>query len=443
MKAVFIKNKKNELLFWYFICSISLTLGVVLWISTNGFFKDLALFGIGLIIVIIILRFPVFGFGIVIVSSNITQLLPNVPFFSSAISIIGILTLITFFIHNWHRTPINWRFSPIEILGFLFIVWIFISNPAASFYGSSRLWIFTLVQLWLLLWMAKHFITSEQDNEAMMWVVVTGILVSAFFALLEVGFTFGAVERASGLSGAPNTIARFCVYGVILLSYLQSRFQFRPIRRLLIITGILILIAALIYSGSRTGLLLLGLTTIFLSSRYLVGRRKTFVMWIVIGLGLAWVLNQTLGSTLDPTQILDSIFSGSDTIGTRYRFWQIGWAMWLDNPIAGVGIGRYGINALSYWKYSLSPVAFTTHNTFIQVLSETGIIGFFIFFMILLVTILNFLSNIKTNSGRLKDIQWTWLIIFVILLVGGLTKTDLTEKFLWFLIGVSARKVTI
>jgi O-antigen ligase len=153
------------------------------------------------------------------------------------------------------------------------------------------------------------------------------------------------------------------------------------------------------------------------------------------------VLVQASGTILEPARVLDAILSGSDTVGARYEFWRAGWAMWQDYPIAGIGIGQFRNYLIPYWQSPRQIVAWTPHNTFVQVLSETGIVGFIIFCALLGVVFTKFRTAISMSYESFSNIQWTWFAILIILLVGSMTKTDLLDKFFWFLMGISSNTV--
>ena len=74
---------------------------------------------------------------------------------------------------------------------------------------------------------------------------------------------------------------------------------------------------------------------------------------------------------------------------TNYRLelWSSAIEIIKDNPFIGVGIGNYKVNSLEYVKSMLKDytIPFHTHNDFLQIFSETGILGglFYFFFFIL------------------------------------------------------------
>lgn len=440
MNTINVTNNRKAQLFWLSIISFLLALWLGTLMTDSDSIKNFILIITAVIFMSIVFKFPLIGVGFVIVSINIVDLLPAIPIVSSAVPLIGAITLISFFAQRERDHIFELNLTSVETLGLIFILWIFISNPSASIFSVDRSWIITLAQLWLMLWMARHFVRSEQDHLTIMGVIVLGTLGSAIVALQQTGLEIDLVDRATGLSGGPNEIARYCVYGIVILSYFQSRLHKKPGWRLLIFGGISLLVFALTATGSRSGLVMLGVALFFLAKRFLIGQQRTLALWFFIGLGTTWVLNQVVGSALDPVRIMDAVLSGTDTVGLRYRLFQAGWEMWLDHPFSGVGIGQYPLNLLQYWKFSYFGGIHTPHNTYIQVLSETGSVGFIIFIALLVVAVNNFRKNIKMLSGDLSDIFWVWLIILIALFVGFMSKTELISRLLWFLLGISVNR---
>ena len=72
--------------------------------------------------------------------------------------------------------------------------------------------------------------------------------------------------------------------------------------------------------------------------------------------------------------------------GVRINEFITGWLMFIDNPFFGVGLGQYGFRFDIYeWNSVLSLSAETIkripNNVYIEILSETGLIGFLFFFI--------------------------------------------------------------
>jgi len=74
---------------------------------------------------------------------------------------------------------------------------------------------------------------------------------------------------------------------------------------------------------------------------------------------------------------------------------------------------------------------------YIHVLSETGIIGFLLFISMLMVSWKSLWQSRRLNDLTLSSLGRIWFVVLIILLVGGITKSDQADKLLWLCVGVS------
>ncbi len=141
--------------------------------------------------------------------------------------------------------------------------------------------------------------------------------------------------------------------------------------------------------ASRTGVFLSYFSIIFLASWYLVQRKKLaalfpflFLLVLIFGLASQWIpsLQKKLSyAKWDVKQFLDNKGDGySDS--DRILSYQVGWALFKQNPVLGTGIGDLRTEmTLEYKKkYKLLKKKYP-HNQYLFHLSGMGIIGFILF----------------------------------------------------------------
>ena len=92
----------------------------------------------------------------------------------------------------------------------------------------------------------------------------------------------------------------------------------------------------------------------------------------------------------------------------RYTIWKVARAISADHPIFGVGIGtypqvheRYAVR-LEEWRPARGKWA--AHNTFLNVLAETGVPGLLLFIAILV----SILRTLRRTGARLRDVAPVW-----------------------------------
>ena len=125
--------------------------------------------------------------------------------------------------------------------------------------------------------------------------------------------------------------------------------------------------------------------------------------------------------------------------------WQSAYDVWMQSPIFGVGLHKYreacenlGIYGSSYLTAVGSGVCFHPHNISLQLLSETGFVGFILFNLMVLVLAISSLKKHYINK------QWLYFaIVFNIIFTCFLPIASGTSFFankygaiVWLLIGV-------
>ena len=388
----------------------------------------------------IILKAPYLGIAFTGASLAIVDLLPDIPYVSSALPLVGLITLVGYLISKRKgvRGPV-FKFSPLHSIALVFILWIFISNPQAAILGKSRNWMLTFAQLWILLYMAGDLLDTPRKQKAVMVVFSIFAIISAFFAIVTggIGESVDTSIRAVGFVDNANAAARYFVVAMVFLTYLRSLTN-NPALKFLSLLGIFITYFGVFYTVSRTGILLLfaaqGLIFLFQGKG---GNRVGLILLYILGLVALWFLSQSIFDII--RSIFPTIIKGEDTLGLRYNLWESGWLMFLDHPFRGVGIGRY-IEEVGPYIYTLEgPHRWNSvaHNTYISVLSETGVVGFGLFLTMFVTALKNFWEADVKNDPENLTLRNAWLIAFLVMLLGGMTKSDQADKLTWMVMGLS------
>lgn len=390
---------------------------------------------IACILAFLILRQPYLGVVITIASLPVVTLLPPIPGFTSIVSLFGGVTLAGFVWQRKKERRSLFHFGIVHILGLLFIGWIFLSNPQAAWFGLTRNWVSTFLQLWMLLWLTGELLDTPEKHKVLMWVYSLVTVASALIAIQQghIGAKIGLSTRASGFAEEANTAARYFIVGLLFLNYLRTVVN-KSLPRLLVIAGIIVLILGVFFTVSRTGILLLFTSLallIFLnsSSKY----RFQLIIIFAIALFAIWSMSDNIINIMKA--IVPSITQGVDTIGLRYSLWNAGWRMWLAYPFQGVGIGMYPLRLRNFDPGFLlgNKVA---HNMYIGALAETGLVGFTLFMFLLVRSLQNIWRIGNTGDVNIVSLRNVWLIVFLIMLLGGITQNEQTDKMIWVVMGV-------
>jgi O-antigen ligase len=207
----------------------------------------------------------------------------------------------------------------------------------------------------------------------------------------------------------------------------------------------------IIASVSRTGfiaLIVLGLTAVFIiGSRYLKieGKRLFAILspLIIIAILMVFLVPPQYWSVLEESKdITLQALRGDTILFKRFIFWDMAYHMWKEHPITGVGIGQFSVLFPYYSLTDSYDTTGTTHNSFISLLTETGIIGLFLYLNWLWVIIRSYLTAIfRVPKPGLTTMSW--FLALIVMVVFMMTNNLEYEKLLWITAGVSISLMNI
>ena len=238
--------------------------------------------------------------------------------------------------------------------------------------------------------------------------VVTEKRLRAFVAAMVVGGLFPALGTLNsyihgdlvegrahwiGIFGNPNELAYILVMLVPLAAVLASRAGY-PMR-IMLWTAISLYVAAIYLTFSRGSLIgLFGVVALFA-----IRQRGAFLK-VVIGLLLAGGLAFGMASWTRSYGV--SNINQDYTFQQRIATVKAGVAMFAAHPLVGVGINcaivAFPLYAADDFK---SKGALVIHNTIVQALSETGVLGF-VPFVLLIACGLYHARQVATRNGGLE-----------------------------------------
>lgn len=271
---------------------------------------------------------------------------------------------------------------------------------------------------------------SERRLRGVMWIMVIGGLFPALGTLKNylTGNMYEGRAAWIGIFANPNEVAYALVILVPLAVYLATprRWWVR-----LAMSAILVLFAAAVYvTFSRGGLIALGAVIA------LIGWRKKN-KWM-LGLTVILLAAGALFASRYWSRGEDfSQLNGDVTVNQRLATTQAGFEMFLDHPLLGVG---FGCSVVAWPLYAPEGVysrgALVTQNTFIQALSETGLLGFVPFVSLLGVSLYQMrklaLGTAAADLGAAIEVA-IWGLVFC-----GMSGGYVLTWFPWLLLGLAA-----
>jgi O-antigen ligase len=287
--------------------------------------------------------------------------------------------------------------------------------------------------------------TAVRESKHARWVLgsfVVGASIAAIFAVLYPP-TPGQydVARATGTIGDPNELAAVLVAGVILAGVLFSVLHRSPMLRLASGAAAVLCTAGLFTTFSRGGLV--ALACALLAAMFIGGRWRGTAVAVGAIAVLTALMFFTMFAPKEASQRITTLDGGTG----RTAIWSVGGRMVQAHPIRGVGAGNFQTSAV---HYVLKPGAIqydyfidhpkVAHNTYLQVLSELGLVGLVLFLSLLIFAFTCIIKAARrfSEAGN-RDMEL--LTRGVILALIGILAADFFisgqfSKQLWLLLGM-------
>jgi len=322
-----------------------------------------------------------------------------------------------------YRPQISKKFLPIAGIFALVVLGLVISQtPIRSLFGNAFRLQGAFLALHLLIWAALSSLYGLKKTPTfILWAV--GVL------LLQTLIIFGTntTGRFIGTLGEGNALAGSVVFLLPFLVYQNKRWP-----RMVAILGALIIVAL---SGSRSGIIALGLELLFIGLTQLtsLSLKQTFIACLLI-----------IPLTLVLPFVEEAVYYQKYNSKALYKFesraqiWQIAGLAGLAKPILGWGFGNTELalhqtavkrnNDLQYVTVDSS------HNIFLDFWVEGGVVG-----LALMAWLLH--TSIK---GLLRQANPLYMSIFigiqVVLLFNPLSVVNLLQY--WWILGLGLAELT-
>lgn len=271
----------------------------------------------------------------------------------------------------------------ILLYGLVAIISIFLSRDTG--------WSITfLISLWLSILLYFVLIMMIRDERSLNYIVIALLTGAVLSILSPIVLGYGRVtasiwERYGGLWGDQNEFAAILL---VLLPISISLFFTSKIMIMKIIAAAysIIIFTGLILTYSRGGFLALGLMVIMAMLKFISGKNRLRILAISVPcLILAFIIfyhtfADEFISRMETLSILQNRESvrAEGSLDIRYfMYFDLAPKLITEHPILGVGFRDF----ISYNPYKL-----VTHNTFLEVFTGMGIIGFIPFVLIIFLT---------------------------------------------------------
>ena len=354
------------------------------------------------------------------------------------IGFIIIICNLLFILYAGLSKDFKFKFNIIDLLVIIFFLTLIISTFNSYFIKASLIG-FSKYSLYISFYFLVKFTLLNSNKQLMFnfWILLlfTACTVSAigiyqYFIGIpplatweDPGLT--THTRAYSTLGNPNLLGGHLALFLPISLILSVEKKLNPILRIFLFGAAIVFLICIIFTGSRgayigTGAGLLSGFLIFINSGIKKKNKVSLICLSLLLLSLILIFMFPMAR-----ERIASVFSFWDYSTNVYRLnvWSACLQLLKDNFIFGIGPGNYTF-ILGYGLYMNSAYnALGAYNVFLEIAVETGILGLFIFSLILLVSFLK-LHVLYWDNGDKKYIFSLGIFISIlILLTHGMVDT--------------------
>jgi O-antigen ligase len=285
------------------------------------------------------------------------------------------------------KLKINFEKSVIVILSGVYLVF---NSLVADNLNESIISLYKLVIIVSIFYTC--FIAVRKIDDPLIFICQIfsiSIFIECTFTLID----FISINDAfKGISENRNISSSSLVLKLIFLIYLIHNSKLFSTKLVLKILEVLALLSIILLQ-SRLGLI--SILTIYLLYFILMKplRKNIYVSLLISSLFFLYFNSNNFHNKVEKNYLFQNI-GGDDSINQRLSFYKTSINLFNQNPLFGNGLGSWKYKSLQndYTENEKILVPYYTHNDFLQILMETGLIGLLIYIIFFLLLIRNILS---------------------------------------------------
>ena len=352
------------------------------------------------------------------------------------LSVLNICGLIYIFYDKKNKLNLkeSLKYKPLIFL-FGFVVWGLISLT----YSLNQTEVIVKFVRWVQLPISLFILTNIFKKNYSIYIksiaIITSITLlielyftySTFFQLTQfTAYDFQYAYLLRGATGNKNINSASLMIKIPFLIYLIYTLRNHLLKFFL--TGILIFTSYLIFIlSSRSAIISFFLVFGILIFRYIFisvkkkSLNKDLSIFLVLG-GMLFAIvlfnfNYAENNSASFVKRASTINEEDKSTQQRLRFYKHSIDHVISNPIVGVGLGNWKIKSVEYDKNDVDgyTIPYHTHNDFLEITSELGLVGLFLYMLIFIFPLLDILKsiNVKKFYGIDTIILLAGIIYFV------------------------------
>jgi O-antigen ligase len=309
------------------------------------------------------------------------------------------------FLHQRRAIRLGNLFIPILLLGALILLSLFYTLDVARTMAYFRVWLFNLAFYLLLV----NVVTRFDDLKKVIWTVMLMAAVNATVGMTDFATSGETVYRSAGAMQNPLDLGDLAALAIPLALY---RFLYASgFVKYLGLALSAIFAGGVVVSMARGSFIAL---MVVFGVILVVERRRSgaLVLVVVLALVAAPFLPAHFYDRVDNLigQVKGTLLlEDEEGMTIRGYYNKGGMRIWMAHPLLGVGIGNFGYYFIER-EFNPGVTATTgvsTHNAYLQVLTEMGLIGFGVFMWLIGATLHNLVRARRACLGDLH--RWSYI----------------------------------
>tara|TARA_Y200000002_G_scaffold77010_1_gene60565 strand:- start:13494 stop:15122 length:1629 start_codon:yes stop_codon:yes gene_type:complete len=338
---------------------------------------------------------------------------------------IGFVTIFFLFYENFiSQNKINFKNSTIVILSG---VYLFFNCLTSDNINESLITLYKLIIIVSVFYACYLAIIKISDPFLFICLIFTGsLLFESIYTLIDF---FSFEDSFTGISQNRNISSSSMVFKLIFLIYIIDHSQSFNKKLILKVLEIITLFSIIILQ-SRLGIIS-ALVIYFLYFILIKSSRKKMVFPILIScLFFLYFDNNDFQNKIEKDYTFENL-SGDESINQRLSFYTSALSLFSEKPINGNGLGSWKYKSINNsYKSNSVLVPYYTHNDFLQILMESGLIGLLIY--------LTFFGKLFKNiiENREKKVFIPLTIALIIFTINSLINFPIhrTQEYIPFII---------
>lgn len=274
----------------------------------------------------------------------------------------------------WNRTSIEIPGNFLIPLASFFIIFFLLMLISPDLDAASkRFWLFSYRMIPFIATLL--FAKDNKQLKTLIILVLISVTVADIYAIWQ---GVHGDYRARAFGGHPMDLAGILVQCLPIFLVMGIGLIRQKTQRYLIVSALVIGTVAILFNGTRGAWITLAIVLPLAVLMYYKASKRIILYVLVAFAAFGLLLHTVPALNTRMATLADKSYQSNSE---RLLMWNSAWQMFVDHPLTGVGLGVY---AQRYQAEYISPQAVErgqghAHNNFLQMLAETGMVGFMAF----------------------------------------------------------------